>query len=204
MPVISVEGLTFTRQQVLFSDISFTVEPGLTALIGPNGSGKTTLLRLLLGFEKYEGRIDIQGSVGYVPQHLHVDMFPGTVEELLGDFEPPFSLASCKDRQYKTLSGGQKQRVLIALALTTNPDVLLLDEPTSGVDIHGQNELYDLLNTVKKEGVTIVIATHDIGFIPTYADDVLCLHADGIHHAQPDTALQDIKELYPGPIHVHH
>ena len=179
----------------------------LTALIGPNGAGKTTLLMALLGLVPYTGTIRFgtgkrsngHPRIGYVPQHLDLDRgAPITVldlmvmsmqrrplwffwqaelkkkaEENLGRVQS----AHLIKKPIGKLSGGEFQRVLLALALQQEPDILLLDEPVSGVDMAGELLFCDLLEEIQREArFTLVMVSHDLSIVTRHADHVICLN----------------------------
>lgn len=150
-----------------------------------------------------------RSRIGYVPQIMTIDInFPVTVFEtvLMGrygrtgigrrptaeDKEAAIAalekvgIADLRDRPIRRLSGGQRQRVFIARALANEPDLLLLDEPTMGVDVATTGTLYSLLKELKNEGVTILLVSHDIGVVATYIDTVACLNRSLIVHCRPD------------------
>ena len=178
----------------------------LVALIGPNGAGKSTLLRALLGERDYEGNIlfSVPGSrrakarIGYVPQSPNFDPGdPVSVADLFAcclSRRPAFLGQSKSDRELTleclervhgedlidkrvgTLSGGELQRVLLALALEPMPNILILDEPLSGVDIEGQTDLMDMLDEIRKSyDLSILMTTHDFSMLPRYADRVVLI-----------------------------
>jgi len=170
------------------------------ALLGPNGAGKTTLISIICGIANpSEGRIlvggeDIQTSyrkarslIGLVPQELHTDAFetvwatvsfsrglfgkpknPAHIEKVLKDL----SLWDKKDNKIITLSGGMKRRVMIAKALSHEPQVLFLDEPTAGVDVELRKGMWDVVRELKAAGVTIILTTHYIEEAEEMADRV--------------------------------
>jgi zinc transport system ATP-binding protein len=145
-------------------------------------------------------RVRPKGAIGYVPQHPIADLdFPVSIDDVVMMSRYPgigaFGKASARDREIALrvlndvgmaelkdriigqLSGGQQQRVLIARALASEPEILLLDEPTTGVDTRAQNEFYQLLGRLKNElNLTIVLVSHDIGVIPYYTDEVACVN----------------------------
>ncbi len=219
MRVLEVENLSFyyRRGEYILKDISFGVEEGeLFAILGPNGAGKTTLLRLLMGFLKpVSGRIKIFGRelrhfgewrrIGYVPQRFSVDrFFTGSVGELfkslaqrekVGWVIAYLHLESLLDRPFVKLSGGEQQKVLLALALTTNPDLLVLDEPTTGLDIHAQEHMESILRELKGKK-TILLVSHDIGFVLRNADRLLCLGVEMCRVVDTQTFKGMVRELY--------
>lgn len=178
----------------------------LVALIGPNGAGKSTLLKALLGQREYDGVIvfsvpgqrRVKARVGYVPQSPSFD--PGdpiTVADLFAcclSRRPAFlglgkrlreQVLDCLervhgqeliDKRVGTLSGGELQRVLLALALEPMPNILILDEPLSGVDIEGMTNLMDMLDEIRKTyDLSILMTTHDFSMLPRYADQVILI-----------------------------
>ena len=175
----------------------------LLALIGPNGAGKSTFLKAILGQQDYEGIIafSVPGQrshkprIGYVPQSPAFD--PGDPVSVADLFvccqsrRPAFlgisksmreNILECLDRVHGTdlidkrvgtLSGGELQRVLLALALEPLPNILILDEPLSGVDVEGQSGLMDMLDEIRKTyDLSIVMTTHDFSMLHRYADQV--------------------------------
>src|SRR4030042_2383543 len=176
-----------------------------TAIIGPNGAGKTTLLLAILGLVPYTGRIDFpffeQGrpSIGYVPQHLDFDRgLPCTVEDLMTTSISKKALwlgkkqkikdnvrvglervgaEGLKNRFIGKLSGGELQRVLLAMALEGNPSILLLDEPTAGIDAPGEQLFCDLLSDIQNQAnLTVILISHDLSVVSNHAQHVICLN----------------------------
>lgn len=179
----------------------------INIIIGPNGSGKSTLLKSILGFIDAKGSINFYNSdeklvtrrtahIGYVPQKFNFDTtIPITVEEFL-----KLTLINCKKhkntgqneiidtlksvdahtlihKKLGDLSGGQLQRVVLARAFLHHPQLLILDEPESGVDIEGEKFFYEVLKEkVKNNGLTALIASHEMEIVSKYADQVLCLN----------------------------
>mgnify|MGYP003682317715 CR=1 FL=1 len=194
---ITVKNLSYSyhKNQTILENISFSIEKKeLVAVVGHNGSGKSTLIKLLLGLLKTkEGKINITGSIGYIPQSYNQDVnFPAKVKEILdleccdcslrGDVVKSLNLEKLENSQFKNLSGGQQQRVLIALALLSNPEILVLDEPTVGVDTKTQEEFYKLLKKLNKEReLTILFVTHDTGMISNYFTKTLCVGNKQVH-----------------------
>ena len=170
------------------------------ALLGPNGAGKTTLISIICGIANLsEGRVTVDGHdittdyraarspIGLVPQELHTDAFesvwatvsfsrglwgkpknPAHIEKVLKDL----SLWDKKDAKIVTLSGGMKRRVMIAKALSHEPQVLFLDEPTAGVDVELRKGMWEVVRTLQASGVTIILTTHYIEEAEEMADRI--------------------------------
>jgi len=194
-------------QQVVLDDVSFEVKKDQTlAIIGPNGAGKTVLFRAILGLIPYKGNVVWKKGirVGYVPQRLSLEKdLPLTVEEFLSlkekekekrekvlslvgfDKEKDFS-----KRKLGILSGGQLQRILIAFALLGEPEILLFDEPTSGIDLSGEETIYSLLHKLQeKQKLTIILISHELQVVYRYADTVMCLNKEKVCFGPPQEAL---------------
>ena len=188
----------------------------LIALIGPNGAGKSTLLKTILGQRDYEGVISFsvpgqrsrKAKIGYVPQSPAFDPGdPVTVADLFTccmSKRPAFlgisksmhqKILVCLERVHGedligkrvgTLSGGELQRVLLALALEPLPNILILDEPLSGVDVEGMETLMDMLDEIRKNyDLSILLTTHDFGMLPRYADQVVLIDRGVICQGTP-------------------
>jgi len=189
--ILKVSNLGVKMQnQTLLDHISFNVRKGTTlAILGPNGAGKTVLLRTLLNLVPHTGSVEWTEKVkiGYVPQYVTVSDVPMTVKEFLSmgdgiDVESALDRVRLTDKsilhkRLGVLSGGQLRRVLIAWALNDNPNVLLLDEPTTGVDMDSEEPIYLLLNEIKEvQKITILLITHNIHIVQEYADDLLAIN----------------------------
>jgi len=186
---VSNLSVVFPNQTIL-DNISFELKKGTTlAIVGPNGAGKTVLFRTLLNLVPYTGRIEWVNKVkiGYVPQRLSVSDIPISVKEFLSfkstsNMEDSLKLVGLDSKEMlnkslSVLSGGQLQRVLIAWAIIDKPDVLLFDEPTTGVDIDSEEAIYKMLNDLKKESeITILLISHDLHIIRDYSDYMLALN----------------------------
>ena len=173
------------------------------ALLGGNGTGKTTSMRLLAGLRKaYRGELHISGSVGMLPQNPQALFVKNTVREDLLEILPKAERKSerlaqvvslCKltdllDRHPYDLSGGEQQRAALAKILLLNPDILLLDEPTKGLDAEFKQVFGQILRTLQASGVAILMVSHDIEFCAKYADRC-ALFFDGnvVTEAEPRT-----------------
>ena len=185
-------SVAFGNRRVL-SDISLTLQPGkILTLLGPNGAGKSTLVRVVLGLvPPTSGTLTREPGlrIGYVPQKLHLDAtMPLTVSRFMrlkpcvkrGDILPALKrvqAAHLLDQPMQKLSGGENQRVLLARALMNNPQLLVLDEPTQGVDVNGQLALYNLIDNLRCElGCAVLMVSHDLHLVMAKTDEVLCLN----------------------------
>ena len=214
--LVVLEGITcsYGHHNVL-ADVNLTVARGqFSGIVGPSGSGKTTLLRVLLN-----SVTPVAGSVqrahrlrvGYVPQVETVNwMFPVTVSECVlmartkGRVLPWRSKAELQEaqevlerlgipdlseRHIRELSGGQQQRVFIARALLGKPQLLLLDEPTSGVDVKTRHEVLHLLEDLNRDGLSIVLTTHDLNGMAAHLPHLVCLNTEVIGEGTPREVL---------------
>ena len=180
-------------QRRVLSDISLTLKPGkILTLLGPNGAGKSTLVRVVLGLvTPTEGAIQREKNlrIGYVPQKLHLDatmpltvsrfmrLRPGTRKQVIMPSLQRFQSGVLFDEPLDNLSGGETQRVLLARALLNQPQLLVLDEPTQGVDVNGQVALYDLINQLRQElNCAVLMVSHDLHLVMAKTDEVLCLN----------------------------
>jgi zinc transport system ATP-binding protein len=193
-PLIASTGLTVrSGDHTILDRVTLTVAPGeIITIVGPNGSGKSTLVRALIGLEPIaDGRVRRAENlrIGYVPQRLKVEAgLPMTVRRFLslpyrvGDAEAAGALArvgvaGVETRQLSRLSGGQFQRVLLARALLARPDILILDEPTQGLDQPGVAAFYRLIGDLRQEtGVAVLMVSHDLNVVMSASDRVICLN----------------------------
>ncbi len=198
--IVSLSKIYASGFQALKS-INLDIERGeIFALLGPNGAGKTTLISIICGIvNPSRGKVTVDGRdiisdyrhtrrlIGLVPQELTTDAFEtvwATVSFSRGLFgKPPdpahiektlkaLSLWDKKDDQIMTLSGGMKRRVLIAKALSHEPDILFLDEPTAGVDVELRRDMWQVVRDLRDGGVTIILTTHYIEEAEEMADRV--------------------------------
>jgi len=211
--LIGLAGVTcgYDRDAVLV-DVDLAVHRGeFIGIVGPSGAGKTTALRVLAGSMRVaHGTVTRRPGLrmAYVPQVETINWsFPVTVRECLlmarvdGRRLPwasraerarvaavlaQLDIADLADRHIRELSGGQQQRVFIARALVANPELLLMDEPTSGVDVRLRHEILHLLDDLNDNGLAIVLSTHDLNGIAAHLPRVVCLNrhviGDGVPH----------------------
>lgn len=208
--------------------VSFQVKSGdYLCIVGENGSGKSTLVKTLLGLENpLEGSFEFgegltSRDIGYLPQQSAIQKdFPASVWEIVLSgtlnkihLRPFYSknekqmaldaiekmeIGHLKNVCYRTLSGGQQQRVLLARALCAASRLILLDEPVTGLDPKAMNEMYKLIERLNKEGMTVIMISHDVDEAVKYASHILTLGKDHSH-------FMDIEEYltYHGE-HCHH
>lgn len=214
---IILDHVTVTRSGLsILDNVNASIPAGsCTVFIGPNGAGKTTLLHALLGEVSYEGRIDFgprMPRIGYVPQKLALDRgMPFSVGEFLsmGVQRRPLWLglsaaskqqaghllelvhaAHLMRRRVGTLSGGEMQRVLLALALQRKPELLILDEPSAGVDFEGERLFCELLEDLRAtHGFTQVMVSHDLAMASHHASHIICLKKRVIAQGPPREVL---------------
>ncbi len=214
--ILEVKNLTVSfGEEKVVDNLSFNLKKGENvAIMGPNGAGKTVLLKALLGILPYDGYIrwSNDAKISYVPQKILPEKnLPLSVEEFFkmkkaGREQAKDALASVgitDERFLKkmigTISSGQLQRVLVAWGLVGNPNVLLFDEPTAGIDIGGEETIFNLLNKIERErNLSIILVTHDMSVVYGFADSVLCLNKKLICHGSPAEALgsEGLKKLY--------
>lgn len=198
---VSGLGKTYASGFEALKSVDLEIRRGeIFALLGPNGAGKTTLISIICGLvNASRGTVLVDGAdirhdfrtarskIGLVPQELHTDAFEtvwDTVQFSRGLFGKPanpayleevlrtLSLWDKRDAKIMTLSGGMKRRVLIAKALSHEPDILFLDEPTAGVDVELRRDMWEMVRGLKERGVTIILTTHYIEEAEEMADRV--------------------------------
>jgi zinc transport system ATP-binding protein len=229
MPLaLRLEDVSFSygHGPAVLREVDLTVERGeFVAIAGPNGGGKTTLLKLVLGLEHPStGRVEVFASHrGYLAQRAQTGIdAPLTVRELVtagraprtrllgplarGDREAVrvaiarVGLEQRADRRVSTLSGGQQQRAFIAKALAAEPEILALDEPTTGVDVDAQEAIAGLLQRLQQElAMTILYVSHEFGAVERFVQRIVLVRG-GIVYDGPPAAL---PELWHDPSHAH-
>lgn len=230
--ILEIKDLNVTlNNHKILSDISFNVKRDDTvAIIGPNGAGKTMLFKCLLGLIPFSGQINWAPGIkiGYVPQKIYIAKdIPLTVGEFLSFKEKNRDrvkeiLAQVGFDREKVekehgerllnsklgvLSGGEFQRVLIANAVLGDPQVLLFDEPTSGVDLSAEETVYSLIEKLKKDvDLTIIFISHELQVVYKYASTVLCLNKEKVCFGMPNEVIdkKSLQKLYGEDIHFHH
>ena len=213
--MISLEsiGKRYGALDVL-QDVSLAPRPGaVTALVGPNGSGKTTLIKIILGLTRADhGQLRVAGqpadadgsyrrTIGYMPQaaHFPVNLRVGDVLELVGRLRPgeatdddlacAFDMPALKDKYVGTLSGGTKQKVNAVIAFMFRPSLLILDEPTAGLDPLSSNVLKEKIRQVRSEGRSVLVTSHIMTELESLADDIAFLCDGHLRFAGPIAAL---------------
>ena len=214
-PLISLRGVAAGyKDSVVIRDVDLDIDTRtFTGIVGPSGAGKTTLLRLLLGsLEPSHGTIERAPgvAVSYVPQLETVNWnFPVTVTECVlmsrGGRRVPWPSRSEKaeavavldrlgigdlgHRHIRELSGGQQQRMFLARALIRRPQIMLLDEPTSGVDISTRHDVLHLLAELHDDGMGIVLTTHDLNGMAAHLPDLVCVNGRIVAHGTPEDVI---------------
>ncbi|WP_040492620.1 metal ABC transporter ATP-binding protein [Ilumatobacter nonamiensis] len=229
--LIAAERVTVAYENdPVIVDVDLTIEPGdMIGIVGPSGSGKSTLFRALLGsVPLHSGSVSRRAglTVGLVPQVERIDWnFPVTVAECVamaraGGWRTPWirrgerreidavlerlGLDGLAGRHIRNLSGGQQQRVFLARAMFTGAEAIFLDEPTSGLDVTTRHEVLHLLDDLNRDGVTIVLSTHDLNGIATHLPTIVCLNRSVIGAGTPaDVLTPDVLErTYGSPMEI--
>jgi zinc transport system ATP-binding protein len=229
MPIaIQLEHVSFAygHGPLVLRDVDFTVERGeFVAIAGPNGGGKTTLLRLVLRLEQpTSGRVRVSTPrLGYLAQRAQTGLdAPLTVRELVTAGRAPraraigplrkvdrdvvqesierVGLPRQADRRLTTLSGGQQQRAVIAKALAAEPELLVLDEPTTGVDVAAQEAVAALLEELRRQlGMTVLYVSHEFGAVERFVERIVLVNGGVVYDGPPG----GLPALWHDPSHVH-
>ncbi|MEK7616012.1 MAG: metal ABC transporter ATP-binding protein [Patescibacteria group bacterium] len=202
------------ENRVILENVNFSLNKGeVMAIVGPNGAGKSTLFRALLGLIPYSGTIKWSNEmrIGYVPQKMALERdLPLTVREFLKLKSENYKSVLKEvgihehilDHSLGVISGGELQRVLIAWALLGNPNVLLFDEPTAGIDVSGEETIYHLLQKLHdSHELTVLIISHDMNVVTQYTNNILCLDKQMICFGETSEMLHTQK--YFQHLHEH-
>lgn len=200
----------FQKQKVL-DRVSFQIgKASITTLIGPNGAGKSTVAKLMLGIEEpSSGHITrLTKKISYIPQKLIFNSsMPMDVKSLVKHLSGSkvsdnlsvtefAQLDQLANKQISELSGGQLQKVLLAASMMNNPELIVLDEPTQGLDISAQQDFYHLLEALRHQfGVSIFMISHDLYAVMKNSDQVLCLNNHICCSGKPDKAFKANKDM---------
>ncbi len=211
--------------QNVLKNLSFEVGRGESvAIIGPNGSGKTTLFRALIGTIPFGGKINWSDGIkiGYVPQRIDLEKslslnlydflhLKVSLEKLKkSSIEEALSLVHLKSEKLTTplskLSGGELQRALIAFAMLGKPNILLFDEPTSGIDLPGEEQIYQTIHHLQDtKGFSLLFISHDLNLVYRYADRVVCLNKSVSCFGSPaQTLVPEVLDKLYGSKVMHH
>ncbi|MBR5227672.1 MAG: metal ABC transporter ATP-binding protein [Clostridia bacterium] len=213
-----------TEDATILEDVSFHLHCGeLAVIIGKNGAGKSTLLKSIIGEIRHTGNITFSSkhnnskklTIGYVPQKIDLEHSPISVYDLISSFsssKPVFAFKSKSeyskiiehlkfleadgliDKKVSSLSGGELQKVLIAIATLPFPELLILDEPVSGIDAKGKEIFYQLIDKIKKsQDIAILMVSHDFDKVKEYADKVILLNKKMLQEGNP-------KEVFSGEL----
>lgn len=192
----------------ILHQVGLQLAPGeILTIIGPNGAGKTTLVRIALGLlEPTSGQVKRRSNIriGYMPQRLHLDQtFPVSVKRFLSMAGKPqadkiesvlqeVGAEHVLESTMQGLSGGELQRILLARVLMRDPDLLVLDEPVQGVDVHGQMELYQLITRIRDQHqCAVMMVSHDLHLVMAATDRVLCLNQHICCSGSPEVVTND-------------
>ncbi|OOF43647.1 zinc ABC transporter ATP-binding protein ZnuC [Rodentibacter trehalosifermentans] len=208
-PLIELNNINVVfEQKTALSNINLRIYPNtIITIVGPNGGGKSTLLKTLLKLQQPTSGEVIYGNdvrIGYVPQKIHLDhSLPLTVERFLALKKgvktqeistalEQLSITHLRQSTMQKLSGGEMQRVLLARAILNRPNLLVLDEPTQGVDITGQAELYQLIRqTQQKLNCAVLMVSHDLHIVMADSHEVLCINQHICCAGTPETLSND-------------
>ncbi|TCK01846.1 zinc transport system ATP-binding protein [Volucribacter psittacicida] len=214
IPLVELKNIHVVFQQkTALQNINLCIYPNsITTIVGPNGGGKSTLLKVLLKLIKPTSGEVIHHKklrIGYVPQKIHIDpTLPMTVMRFLTlnkkrtkkeiqESLTQLSISHLANSSMQRLSGGEMQRVLLARAILNKPNLLVLDEPTQGVDISGQIELYQLIHQTQKHlDCAILMVSHDLHLVMADTNEVLCINQHICCAGTPETISNDPKFIH--------
>lgn len=206
--LISIQDLNINfKESKILKNINFDIYPKqIITIIGPNGAGKSTLIKAILGFiQPNSGKITKHSNlkIGYVPQKISFsEQIPITVLKFLKlnnkDITPydhinhQLNITSLLNKSIHQISGGELQRVLLAKALYSNPNLLILDEPTNNIDLNGQAEFYKLCTYLQQQlNCAILMASHDLHIVMSGTNSVICLNQHICCHGLPTMVSQN-------------
>ena len=217
---LTVTDLAITfGSEVVLNNLNFEISQGESmAIIGPNGAGKTILAKALIGALPYTGEVHWAPgtTIGYVPQKLDIERdIPLSLMDFLRSRNDGFvraDTAKIKEclklvrlpeellkKPIGHLSGGQFQRALITFALIGEPKVFIFDEPTAGIDLPGEEEIYATIHRLQDErGFTVILISHDLSLVYRYADKVLCLSRNNTCFGEPEKTLsqENLEKIF--------
>ena len=211
--LLRAKDISYSSSQKLILDrVSFDLYRGqITTIIGPNGAGKSTLTSIVNGLiDNYSGELErLPGlRIGYLPQKVYVNtLMPLSVERILqltrsvADSEVDAALAQAevaylKNRQVQTLSEGELKRVLLARTTLGKPDLIVLDEPTAGVDVTGEIKMYELISDFRSQlNCAVLLVSHDLHLVMSKTDQVLCLNQHLCCSGLPESVSQHPEYL---------
>ena len=211
--VLRASNISYSRSQKLILDqVSFDLYRGqITTIIGPNGAGKSTLTSIVNGLiDNFSGDLErLPGlRIGYLPQKVYVNtLMPLSVERILQltrsveNVEVDAALAQAevshlKHRQVKSLSEGELKRVLLARTTLGKPDLIVLDEPTAGVDVTGEIKMYELISDFRQQlNCAVLLVSHDLHLVMSKTDQVLCLNQHLCCSGLPESVSQHPEYL---------
>lgn len=216
--------ISFNGSEPVIQNVSFELKKGeAIGIIGPNGSGKTSILLSILGILPYKGNITLntktekkENAIGYLPQKLEINKSLSITvrdflnlninskdkkekEKIIQEMLAFLHSEDLIDKQFIHLSRGQTQRILFIASLLNNPEILLLDEPTTGADPTAEETIYHHIVELKEaKNIGIIFVSHDLSIVHKLADKVLCLNKQMICFGEPNVALNEsvLKKLY--------
>ena len=200
--MIDIKNLTINYEKNVIDDISFFAGPGkVHVLMGRNGAGKSSILNAISGLISYDGNIKKDGKISYLNQNVNTKVnftvfetiilgkvkslnFKLSDQDIMDTYEimDLLNLRKFENKKISKMSGGEVQKVLIAQALISKPDILLLDEPVSALDLHNQYEILAIIkNLTQKLNLTTLITLHQMELIERYADNIILINDNKIY-----------------------